>query len=81
MAGHRIPHFQNDAGVDMIEIGVTEFMCCGATPPFDHPHVYLDMGDEREIVCGYCSTLFRYDQTLQPDETRPVNCRLVEAAA
>jgi uncharacterized Zn-finger protein len=44
MAGGSIPHFQNDAGHALIEIGVKEFMCVGANPPFDHPHVFLDMG-------------------------------------
>ena len=42
MAEHAIAHFQNDHGVALIEIGVTEFMCCGASDPHDHPHVYLD---------------------------------------
>jgi uncharacterized Zn-finger protein len=61
MAGHAIPHFQNDAGHAAIEIGVKEFMCVGANPPFDHPHVFLDMGDDAEKVCPYCSTLYRYN--------------------
>ncbi len=58
MASHCIAHFQNDIGAHVIEIGVREFMCCGASAPFDHPHVYLDMGEENEIVCPYCSTLY-----------------------
>ena len=61
MADHVIPHFQNDAGVPVIEVGSKEFMCIGARPPFDHPHVFCDMGDDTEIICEYCSTLFRYD--------------------
>ena len=48
MADHVVPHFHNDPGVPVIEIGAKEFMCVGATPPFDHPHVFLDMGDERK---------------------------------
>ena len=44
-----------------IDIGVKEFMCVGANPPFDHPHVFLDMGSDDEKVCPYCSTLYRYD--------------------
>jgi uncharacterized Zn-finger protein len=44
MADHVVPHFHNDAGVAIIEIGAREFMCVGATPPFDHPHVFLDHG-------------------------------------
>lgn len=71
MAGHVIPHFQNDAGHDLISIGVKEFMCVGASPPFDHPHVYLDMGDETEIVCPYCSTLYRFDKALDALASRP----------
>jgi uncharacterized Zn-finger protein len=74
MAGDTIRHFHNDAGHRRIEIGVREFMCVGATPPFDHPHVFLDMGDESERVCPYCSTLFVYNSRLDPDETVPPGC-------
>ncbi|GAA5540494.1 MULTISPECIES: zinc-finger domain-containing protein [Brucella/Ochrobactrum group] len=74
MSDHIIPHFQNDAGHNAIEIGVKEFMCVGANPPFDHPHVFLDMGDESEVVCPYCSTLYRYNAKLHADETVPSGC-------
>jgi uncharacterized Zn-finger protein len=74
MAGHGTPHFQNDAGHAKIEIGVKEFMCVGAHPPYDHPHVFLDMGDETEKVCPYCSTLYVYDASLGAEETRPAGC-------
>jgi uncharacterized Zn-finger protein len=74
MSDHIIPHFQNDAGHAAIEIGVKEFMCVGANPPFDHPHVFLDMGDESEVVCPYCSTLYRYNAKLHADETVPAGC-------
>ena len=79
MADHVVPHFHNDPGVHVIEIGAKEFMCVGARPPFDHPHVFCDMGDETEIVCPYCSTLYRYALTLSPHEARPAECAL-EAA-
>ena len=74
MAGHSIPHFQNDQGLPAIEIGVKEFMCVGANSPFDHPHVYLDMGSDSEKVCPYCSTLYRYNPKLEADETNPAGC-------
>lgn len=74
MAGHATPHFQNDAGHAKIEIGVKEFMCVGANPPFDHPHVFLDMGDENEKVCPYCSTLYVYNPKLGAVETVPAGC-------
>jgi uncharacterized Zn-finger protein len=76
-----VPHFQNDTGVSVIEIGATEFMCVGARPPFDHPHVFLDMGDDREIICPYCSTLYRHASDLGADEARPPECALKEKAA
>ncbi|BCH33738.1 hypothetical protein MesoLjLc_56680 [Mesorhizobium sp. L-8-10] len=81
MAGGSIPHFQNDAGHPVITIGVREFMCVGADAPFDHPHVFLDMGSDAEKVCPYCSTLFRYDPSLKANETRPEGCIYIERAA
>jgi hypothetical protein len=56
-------------------------MCVGANPPFDHPHVFLDMGADEEKVCPYCSTLYRYDPSLKANETRPENCLYLDRAA
>jgi uncharacterized Zn-finger protein len=81
MAGGTIPHFQNDAGHAFITIGVKEFMCVGATPPFDHPHEFLDMGGDNEKVCPYCSTLFRYDPALKTGETVPAGALYLGRAA
>jgi uncharacterized Zn-finger protein len=81
MADHVVPHFHNDPGVASIEIGSKEFMCIGATPPFDHPHVFLDMGDDAEIICPYCSTLYRYDPSLSATDARPAECAWREPAA
>ncbi len=81
MAGHAVPHFQNSAGHAKIDIGVKEFMCVGANPPYDHPHVFLDMGAESEKVCPYCSTLYRYDAALSANDTRPEGCAFEEQAA
>ncbi len=64
MADHAIPHFHNDPGVPVIKVGVKEFMCMGATPPQDHPHIFIDMGSEGEAICSYCSTRFVYDPAL-----------------
>lgn len=74
MVDYKTPYFHNDIGANVIEIGVREFMCMGASPPFDHPHIYCDMGDESEIVCGYCSTLFRYNASLKADQSIPADC-------
>jgi uncharacterized Zn-finger protein len=74
MAGHTIPHFQNDGGHSSIEIGVKEFMCTGASVPYDHPHIFIDMGDDNEKVCSYCSTLYRFNGALKPSQTVPAGC-------
>ena len=81
MAASIVPHFHNTPGVPVIEIGAKEFMCVGENPPFDHPHIFLDMGDATEIICPYCSTLFRYDPSLDPHAARPAECALTEQAA
>ena len=81
MAKAVVPHFHNDGGVSQIRIGVKKFMCVGATAPNDHPHVFLDMGDDDQIVCPYCSTLYIYDASLSADETLPAGCLLVEEDA
>jgi hypothetical protein len=46
----------------------------GARPPFDHPHVYLDMGQDAQVLCPYCSTLYIHDDRLGPGESAPENC-------
>jgi uncharacterized Zn-finger protein len=79
MADHAIPHFHNDPGVPTIMIGVKEFMCTGARPPFDHPHIYIDMGDDNEAICSYCSTRFAYDSRLGAHSV-PAECELNDAA-
>ena len=81
MADHAIPHFHNDSGVPAIVIGAHEFICVGAKPPFDHPHVFLDIGDADEKVCPYCSTLYRYDARLGPLETIPSGHLYLDRAA
>jgi uncharacterized Zn-finger protein len=80
MADSVVPHFHNDAGVPVIEIGSQEFMCVGANPPFDHPHVFLDLGNDNEIICPYCSTLYRFAPDLGAGEARPPECVLKDVA-
>jgi uncharacterized Zn-finger protein len=80
MAEIGVPHFHNDPGVPVIHLGSREFMCIGAKPPFDHPHVFLDMGSDDEIICPYCSTLFRYRAGLKAGEAEPAECLHVAQA-
>jgi uncharacterized Zn-finger protein len=61
---HGYPKFHNQVGLPIVRIGCREFKCIGDKPPQDHPHILLKMGDASEIVCPYCSTLFRFDPSL-----------------
>jgi uncharacterized Zn-finger protein len=81
MAAGATPHFQNSMGVAKIEIGAKEFMCIGAKPPHDHPHVFLDMGAAGEMVCPYCSTLFVYNKNLAADASQPAEAAWHDEAA
>jgi uncharacterized Zn-finger protein len=80
MAEGSVPHFQNSTGLSAIRVGAREFMCIGALPPFDHPHVFLDMGDADEIICPYCSTLYRFDPGLKSGSAMPPDALWTEAA-
>lgn len=64
MKSQATPHFHNELGVPRIIVGVKEFMCIGAWPPNDHPHVFLDMGAATQIICPYCGTAYSFDPRL-----------------
>jgi len=74
MAQTTAPYFRNDPGVKQIEIGAREFMCTGASAPFDHPHIFLDMGEDDEIICPYCSTHYKCNAELGGAEAIPADC-------
>ena len=63
--------FRNDRGVPEICIGVREFECIGVTPPQDHPHIYINMGEADTIFCPYCGTRFRLDPRFTPLDAEP----------
>ena len=69
-----VPHAHNSAGYASISLGVKSFNCMGALPPFDHPHIAIDMGVSGQIVCPYCSTLYLYDPSLSARESKPAGC-------
>lgn len=79
MAHIAAPHLANDRGAEKIFVGVKELKCMGARPPFDHPHVYLDMGGDSQVLCPYCSTLFVHDPRLDHGETDPAGSIVVAA--
>lgn len=69
-----LQHFHNTSGVAKISIGTKQFQCIGALPPYDHPHVFLNMGADNEIICPYCSTHYSYENQLSAGESSPPNC-------
>ena len=80
MAAGPIPHFANDKGVEKIFIGVKRLQCMGARAPFDHPHVFLDMGGDSQVLCPYCSTLYVHDSRLEASESDPAGAMVAEHA-
>ena len=77
---HSTPHYHNQPGARSVRVGAREFMCIGALPPFDHPHIFIDMGDATEAICPYCSTLFVFDEKLG-GHADPAECEWTPQAA
>jgi uncharacterized Zn-finger protein len=73
MQSQAVPHFHNELGVPRVTVGVKEFMCLGALPPNDHPHVFLNMGAATQIVCPYCGTVYFFNPRLE-DRCDPPQC-------
>ncbi len=65
---------RNDNGIAEIQIGMREIICIGASPPHDHPHVYLNMGLSEAMMCPYCATSFCFTPMLAPDGVTPIDC-------
>jgi len=81
MAHGTTPHFHNTQGLAQIEVGSKEFQCVGALPPFDHPHVYIDMGKDTDTVCPYCSTHYIYNPALAAGTANPLSAVFQSDAA
>ena len=73
--------FRNDRGVREICTGVKEFKCIGESPPQDHPHIYINMGEADTILCPYCGTGFRFDPQLTPLDAEPRDSLFVDQNA
>ncbi len=74
MAEFGVPHFHNDPGVREIHVGSREFMCIGAKPPLDHPHIFIDMGSGVDAICSYCGTLYKFKPNLSAGQAEPEDC-------
>lgn len=51
------PMIHNDNGLAEIRVGMKEFECIGASPPHDHPHIYITVGHLGAILCPYCNAI------------------------
>ena len=45
MADEDYAKFKNGHGAPEVRIGVKQFKRVGASPPHDHPHIYLERSD------------------------------------
>jgi uncharacterized Zn-finger protein len=43
---------------ETVEVETTRVMCDGGGGALGHPLVYLEMGDEDFVECGYCDRRF-----------------------
>ena len=53
------PDIKDELNHDIEFVKSKKVICDGGGGTLGHPKVYLDMGDENEIICPYCSKLFK----------------------
>ena len=59
-SGHeKTPEIRNDAGLREVPVFASTVVCTGESPPEDHPHVSLRMGQNSCVTCPYCGTRYR----------------------
>ncbi len=46
---------------DVILVSTRRISCDGGGGALGHPKVWMDMGQDTEVVCKYCGQLFRLD--------------------
>ncbi len=61
-------------------MNMREFSCIGASPPQDHPRVYINMGLQGMALCSYCATRYRYEPGIVPFEADPQINLLIETS-
>ena len=63
--------FSNDLGYPVLNIGCQSFICIGAKPPHDHPHIYLTLNAKGVINCPYCNTRYFFCRDLGVQQVIP----------
>ena len=52
------PEIKKEQNKDVEYVTSKKLSCKGVDGPSGHPKIYLDMGDDKKILCPYCSKLF-----------------------
>jgi uncharacterized Zn-finger protein len=74
MTDEVIPHFHNDPGVQVIEIGAKKFMCMGRCHLKIIRMSSATWARMTNMFCPYCSTLYRHNPALALNQARPAEC-------
>ena len=53
------PDIKDELNSDIEFVKLKKVSCDGGGGALGHPKVYLEMGDDNEIICPYCSKLFK----------------------
>ena len=53
------PDIKDELNSNVEFVNSKKVSCDGGGGALGHPKVYLEIGDENEIVCPYCSKLFK----------------------
>lgn len=53
-----MPSVESPAPPETIEVSTRRVKCDGGGGPLGHPLVYLTIGDEGFVECGYCDRRF-----------------------
>jgi len=60
MIHNDITKVQTNTSLKSIIVTTNKVMCCGSSRPFDHPHIYLPLTKNGEILCPYCNVKYIY---------------------
>tara|TARA_Y100001935_G_C17206346_1_gene457763 strand:- start:358 stop:534 length:177 start_codon:yes stop_codon:yes gene_type:complete len=55
------PDIKDDTSINVEVVSSKKVSCDGGGGALGHPRVFLEMGNEDQIVCPYCSKLFKFN--------------------
>lgn len=60
MIDNNITKLLSNTPLKSIIVTTLKVMCCGSAKPFDHPHIYLPLTKNGEVLCPYCNIKYIY---------------------